>query len=66
MDKHNPYWITDGPWYKKYICKKLHGKVFENYTINVRTDIYNLICSIDSHEKQHTSYIDDGSISGGN
>ena len=19
--KHNPDWITDGPWYNKYICK---------------------------------------------
>ena len=52
MDKHNPYWITGGPWYNKYICKKLNGTVFEEYIINTRTDRYNLMCSIDSHEKQ--------------
>ena len=28
--EHNPYWITYGPWYNTYICKKLHGTVFEN------------------------------------
>ena len=21
MDKHNPCWITGGPWYNTYICK---------------------------------------------
>ena len=30
IDKHNPYWITGVPWYNIYICKKLHGTVFEN------------------------------------
>ena len=29
MDKHNQDWITGGPWYNTYICKKLHGTVFE-------------------------------------
>ena len=29
MDKHNPYWITSGPWYNTSIYKKLHGTVFE-------------------------------------
>ena len=28
--KHNPDWITDVPWYNTYICRKLHGTVFEN------------------------------------
>ena len=22
IDKHNPYWITGGPWYNTSICKK--------------------------------------------
>ena len=21
MDKHNSYWMIDGPWYNKYMCK---------------------------------------------
>ena len=37
MDKHNPDWITGGPWYNTYICKKLHGTVFEEYIRNSRT-----------------------------
>ena len=57
--KHNPYWITDGLWYNTYICKKLHGTLFEKYIRNERIDIYNLICSIGAHEKQQPSYVDD-------
>ena len=52
MGKHNPYWITGGFWYNTSICKKLHGTVLEEYIRNSRTDIYNLMCSINSHEKQ--------------
>ena len=26
IEKHNPDWITGGPWYNTSICKKLHGK----------------------------------------
>ena len=38
MDKHNSYWMTSGPWYSTFICKKLHGNVFEGFIINARTD----------------------------
>ena len=51
MDKHNPDWITGVPWYNTYYCKKLHGKVFEAFNIKAITDRYNLMCSIDAHEK---------------
>ena len=30
IDKHNTYWLTNGPWYNTSICTKLHGTVFEN------------------------------------
>ena len=30
MDIQNSYLLTDGPWYNTYICKKLHGKLFED------------------------------------
>ena len=39
--------------------------MFEKYIRNARTDRYILICSIDSHEKQQPSYVDDGSIRSG-
>ena len=27
--EYNQDWITCGPWYNTYICKKLHGTLFE-------------------------------------
>ena len=43
MEKHNSDWITGGPCYNTYICKNLHGKVFEEFIINARTDGYNIM-----------------------
>ena len=51
MEKHNSDWITGSPWYNTYICKKLHGKVFEGFIRNSRTDRSNIMCSIDAHQK---------------
>ena len=51
IEIHNPDWITGGPWYSIYICKKLHGEVFEKYIRSARTDRYNHMYSIDTHEK---------------
>ena len=47
---HNSERMTGGPWYNTSICKKLHGNVFEEFIRNTRTDIYNIMCSIDEHE----------------
>ena len=49
MDTLNSDWSTGGPWYNTSICKKLHGKLFEGFIINARTDRYNIMCSIDSY-----------------
>ena len=65
MDKHNSEWITGGPWYNTYICNKLHGKVFEGFIRNARIVRYNIMCSIDAHEKEHPSSFYDGSSGGG-
>ena len=43
--------MTGGPWYNTSICKKLHGKLLEGFFRNAITDRYNIICSIDAHEK---------------
>ena len=48
--KNDPNFMTDSPWYNTSICKKLHGKVFEEFIRNARTDRYNLMCYIDEHE----------------
>ena len=65
MDKHSSDWITSGPWYNTSICKKLHGKMFEEFIINSRTDRYNFKCYIDDHEKNNPAVNDDGIIGGG-
>ena len=54
-DKHNPDCITGGCWYNTFICKKVHGKVFEEFIRNTRTDRYNLMFSIGAHEKKNPS-----------
>ena len=50
--------MKGGTWYNTYISKKLHGKLFEVFVRNARTDRYNIMCSIDAHEKEHQSSFD--------
>ena len=57
--------MTGGPSYNTSICNKLHGKLFEGFIINARTDRYNSMCSINAHEKDHQSSCYDGSSGGG-
>ena len=47
-----PYWILNSPWYNTTICSKLHGLVFEDYFTTSKRDKYNLMCSIEAHEKK--------------
>ena len=58
-DKNNSNWMTGGTWYSTSIYKKLHGIVFEEFIRNAKTDIYNLMCSIDAYDREHLSYFDD-------
>ena len=46
-------------------CKKLHGKVFEGFIRNARTDKYQIMRSIVEHEKQDQLSCDDGRCGGG-
>ena len=50
MDIQNSDWLTGVTWYNTSICKKLHGKLFEGFIRNARTDRYNIMCSIDAYE----------------
>ena len=50
-DVKNLDWMTGGPWYNTYICKEIHRNAFEEFITNTRTDIYNIMCYIDAHEK---------------
>ena len=58
-------WMTGGPWYNTFICKKLHWKVLEEFIINAVTDRYNIMCSIDAYGRENQSYSRDDGISGG-
>ena len=58
--------LIGGTWYNTYICKRLHGKLFEEFIISLRTDRYNIMFYIDAYEREHqSSTYDDGSIGGG-
>ena len=66
MEIQNSDWMTGGPWYNTSICKKLHGKLFEAFIINARTDWYNIMCYIDAYEiGNQSSSCDDGIRGGG-
>ena len=64
MDKNNHQdWLNKGPWYNTSICLKLHGSRFEAFIAQARTDRYNIICSLVSHDKLQPDYkYDESSI----
>ena len=39
------------------ICSQLHGLVFEDYCTTAKCDKYNIMCSIEAHEKNQKSVI---------
>ena len=55
---------NNGPWYNTMICSLSHGSLFEDYITTTKRDRYNLMCSIESHERNH-KLINDKEISGG-
>ena len=63
--KNNSDRLTDGPWYDTFICTGLHGTVFEINIINAKTDRYNIMCFIGSHEKNSHNIFYYGSSGGG-
>ena len=52
-------WFNTGPWYNKNICSKFHGIKFEDFITQARTDRYNIMCSLVSHDRLQTDYKDD-------
>ena len=47
------------PRYNTAICSKLHGKLFEYFIRHALIDIYHIMCSIITHDKQQPSYEDE-------
>ena len=55
-ETNNQDWLEKGPWYKRYICSKLHGSRFEDFITQARTDRYNLMCSLVAHNRLQLDY----------
>ena len=49
-------WLNKCPWYNTDICSRLHGSLFEYFITHGRTDKYNLLCSLVTHDKKQPSY----------
>ena len=59
MEKINhPDWLNKDPWYNTSICSRLHGRLFENFITHARTDRYNIMCSVVSHDKIQPAFED--------
>ena len=55
----NVGWFDKGPWHNKNKCSKLYGTTFEGFIKQVRTDRYNIICSLVAHDRLQDNYQDD-------
>ena len=52
-------WFDTSPWYNKNICSKLNGIKFEYFITQARTDRYNIMCSLVSHDRLQDDYKED-------
>ena len=62
---HCIFWVLNVPWYNTKVCPGLHDSLFEDYVTTDRRDRYNLMCSIEAHERDHKTINDDASSGGG-
>ena len=56
---NHQYWLNKGPSYNTAICSRLHGSLFEYLITHARTDRYNLMCSLVTHDKIQPDYKDE-------
>ena len=49
-------WLNKGRWYNTDKCSRLHGSLFEDFITHARTDRYNIMCYLVSHDKKLLSY----------
>ena len=64
-EEKNTDWLSEGSWYNTTICSKLHGTVFEDLIRNYKTGRYNIMCYINAHYRQQTTYVYDAISAGG-
>ena len=54
IDKHNHQdWLNKGHWCNTAIYSRLHGSLFEYFITHARTDRYNLMCYLVTHDKNY-------------
>ena len=59
MEKNNHQdWMNEGPWYNTAICLRLHGSKFEYFITHAKSDRYNLIYYLVTHDKIQPAYED--------
>ena len=49
-------WLNKGPWYKKYICSKLHGIKFGGFITQALIERYTIMCCLVAHDRLETDY----------
>ena len=59
IEEKNPNCLNKYPWYNTAIYSQLHETVFEDFIINARIDIYDIMCYIAPHDRQQPTYVDD-------
>ena len=53
-------WLNKGRWYNTAICLRFHGSLFEQFITHVRTDRYNLLPSLATHDQKQPAHEDEG------
>ena len=51
-----PNLVQHGPWYNITIYTSLCGVRFEDLCVTARQDRHELVCMIDSNDKQHDTF----------
>ena len=54
--RNNLDWLNKGPCYNRNICSKLHGIRFEDFIAQAKTDRYNIIRSLVTHDRLQLYY----------
>ena len=63
-NRKNLSWFDTGPWHNKNICSKLYGTTFEGFITQARTDRYNIMRYLVSHDRIQDNKQDDESSIG--
>ena len=56
---NNLGWFDTDPCHNKNICSELYGTTFEEFIIQVRTDIYNIMCYLVARDRMQDNKQDD-------